>query len=144
MDEVWHTASISRDTLALEGTLGPKTSNKLTSQVAGVKPEYYQPGGWPSSSPLHILQQVHDDAREDCKEILYSSIGDGPSNSGKSSIIPDTQGLVSTVMRAYGGHFHLEIRPDDVWISSFPGLLVLTRSDSAASLLPSLTKKTLL
>ncbi|CDO71951.1 hypothetical protein BN946_scf184940.g98, partial [Trametes cinnabarina] len=48
-----------------------------------------------------------------CKEILQSSITDEE----RSSLYPETNGFVRTVLSAYACHRHLVLRPDDVWIA---------------------------
>lgn len=46
------------------------------------------------------------------KEIIQSSLGDGPPVSSSSS-----NGFVKAAIEAYNNHHHLKIRPEDIWLA---------------------------
>jgi hypothetical protein len=48
-----------------------------------------------------------------CKEILQSSF----SSTKSSNIVGTSNGFVQACIKAYSNHYHLIIRPDDVWIT---------------------------
>ncbi|KAF8456830.1 hypothetical protein BDZ91DRAFT_745141 [Kalaharituber pfeilii] len=98
-------------------------ASKLTSSVADVQPENY----WKqhpeyfdedkrrrARTSEEILLRVDPDAEKHCKKIIASSIS---SDTAHRDLVPNSNGFIDAVLRAYGGHFHLEIRPDDVWIT---------------------------
>jgi len=49
--------------------------------------------------------------------LLQSSFSSDPAEIEKANIIPTPNGFVLSVVRAYGQHHDLVIRPDDVWIA---------------------------
>lgn len=67
----------------------------------------------PSNNPLALAEAACSIEYEQCSELLGSSFGSEP----KSSILPASNGFVSSAVMAYNLHHHLRIRPEDVWLS---------------------------
>ncbi|KAF8446972.1 hypothetical protein BDZ91DRAFT_752610 [Kalaharituber pfeilii] len=127
-------ASLSDDTLRLAHHR-PGPTSKVTFRVANLDPENYygkKRNDWePSEKKVNrtsqqILTLVDRDAREQCKEIVYSSLDP---HKNHTNLIPAKNGFVGAVIRAYAGHFHLEIRPDDVWIAILTQLSLFINAD---------------
>ncbi|CDO75212.1 hypothetical protein BN946_scf184794.g19 [Trametes cinnabarina] len=66
-----------------------------------------------ASTDAEILRGACYPQFEHCKEILQTSITEDE----RLSLYPQTNGFVWTVLKAYGEHHHLTLRPDDVWIA---------------------------
>ncbi|KAL8923614.1 MAG: hypothetical protein Q9208_004561 [Pyrenodesmia sp. 3 TL-2023] len=68
------------------------------------------------SDSLQLLKASCQRESQECKEILQSSFG----KTLEASINHSSNGFVHGAIRAYNGHHHLRIRPEDVWFADFP------------------------
>ncbi|KAF9072081.1 hypothetical protein BDP27DRAFT_1321041 [Rhodocollybia butyracea] len=64
-------------------------------------------------TPESFLKSACGETGKKAGEILQSSF---TSNEIDDAILPTSNGLVDTVIKAYGGHHALVLRPDDVWL----------------------------
>ena len=76
---------------------------------ASFVPQYNRP----SNNPLALAEAACSKEYQQCSELLGSSFG----SELKSSILPASNGFVSSAVEAYSLHHHLRIRPEDVWFS---------------------------
>ncbi|CAM6103611.1 unnamed protein product [Calypogeia fissa] len=109
----------------------PITVHPSTKQLSTVSKTYNRP----ALEATHLLARACEPVSEKCGEIFQCSFlpwslaqpSSNPKPSerfvatatdlSKSTILPDMNGLVNTAVRAYSGHHHLVLRPDDVWIA---------------------------
>ncbi|KAJ7237420.1 hypothetical protein C8J57DRAFT_1144396 [Mycena rebaudengoi] len=63
-----------------------------------------------------ILAAACPQQNEKAKEILQFSFSTGP-DARSYNLLPNNNGFVRTVIKAYNGHHALVIRPDDVWLA---------------------------
>ncbi|RDX55247.1 hypothetical protein OH76DRAFT_1552446 [Lentinus brumalis] len=69
--------------------------------------------GWQLNTAEAILEEACNIQYENCKQVLRSSL----KSEELSKISPSGNGFVHAVLDAWAGHFHLRIRPDDVWVA---------------------------
>lgn len=65
--------------------------------------------------PLALLEGACVGEYLDCKEIIQSSFASLSKSS--STIDPSANGFVHSAIHAYSDHYHLNIRPEDVWFA---------------------------
>lgn len=82
---------------------------KIASHAAEIIPDHYTS----IKDPLELLESACPNEHKDCKELLQSSFT--PLSS--SHICPLSNGFVHTAIEAYSNHYHLQIRPEDVWFA---------------------------
>ncbi|KIM34227.1 hypothetical protein M408DRAFT_19166, partial [Serendipita vermifera MAFF 305830] len=58
-----------------------------------------------------IVSQVWQEDGVKCEEVLQSSY------QSNENFVPDSSAFVNSVVNAYNRHYHLVIRPDDLWTS---------------------------
>ncbi|MCJ1275639.1 hypothetical protein MMC21_003442 [Puttea exsequens] len=66
--------------------------------------------------PLHHLQQACCKWGHQCKDLLQSSFDRQPRNTD-SAVYPTKNGFVNAAIEAYSSHYHLRIRPEDIWFA---------------------------
>lgn len=64
-------------------------------------------------NPLELLESACPNEHKSCKELLQSSF----TSLSSSYICPLSKGFVHTAIEAYNNHYHLQIRPEDVWFA---------------------------
>lgn len=87
----------------------PGVTIKPAVHGASFVSHYYQP----SDNPLTLAEAACRQEYAQCSELLGSSF----SSEIKQSIRPQSNGFVSSVIKAYNSHHHLRIRPEDVWFA---------------------------
>ncbi|KAL8927642.1 MAG: hypothetical protein Q9172_001271 [Xanthocarpia lactea] len=63
--------------------------------------------------PLELLKRTCPEESKECRELLQSSFGPKI----QSSIDASRNGFVKGAIHAYNRHYHLRIRPEDVWFA---------------------------
>ncbi|KAF8451467.1 hypothetical protein BDZ91DRAFT_768402 [Kalaharituber pfeilii] len=77
----------------------------ITFRVADVEPEdYYFRNSYAHKNHIQTPEQL----------LTWSSFA---AESSRTNLNPAENGFISAVLSAYQGHYHLTIRPDDVWIA---------------------------
>ncbi|KAF9072083.1 hypothetical protein BDP27DRAFT_1361330 [Rhodocollybia butyracea] len=66
-----------------------------------------------SNTPASFLKSACGETGNKAGEILQSSFA---SKKISDAVLPTSNGLVDTIIKAYGGHHALVLRPDDVWL----------------------------
>ncbi len=67
----------------------------------------------PSKDPLDLAQNACPKEYDLCSELLGSSFG----SELESTTLSSSNGFVKSAIEAYNRHYHLRIRPDDVWFA---------------------------
>lgn len=68
----------------------------------------------PSNSPVDLAQTACPKEYNQCSELLGSSFGPELES---TTISASSNGFVKSAIEAYNRHYHLRIRPDDVWFA---------------------------
>ncbi|RDX50792.1 hypothetical protein OH76DRAFT_1455116 [Lentinus brumalis] len=84
----------------------------VTFDVAQKVPSAYQIKRQPLDH-LDVLREACDDQASRCRDMLQTSI----TRDNIANLVPRSNGFVHAALEAYGGHHHLRIRPDDVWLA---------------------------
>ncbi|TFK87157.1 hypothetical protein K466DRAFT_599727 [Polyporus arcularius HHB13444] len=87
----------------------------VTFDVAPQKPRQYTRYTDPPDSSQSLLKVAY--ARSLQRGIQYKRRQSSVKQSDLESLVPKNNGFVYAVLEAYGGHHHLRIRPDDVWLA---------------------------
>ncbi|KAH9855392.1 hypothetical protein C2E23DRAFT_883330 [Lenzites betulinus] len=66
-------------------------------------------------SPLELLKAAHKEHAYSTKK--YTLLQSSVTKEEQPRLEAESNGFVFTVLRAYGSHHHLVIRPDDVWVA---------------------------
>lgn len=82
---------------------------KPAKHAANLIPENYTS----TKDPRNHLRDACKHEHRDCKELLQSSF----ISESSSHIYPSSNGFVHSAIMAYSHHYHLEIRPEDVWFA---------------------------
>lgn len=82
---------------------------KPASHAAELIPDYHTS----IKNPLELLEDACPNEHKKCEELLQSSFASQPS----SHISPLSNGFVYSAIEAYSNHYHLQIRPEDVWFA---------------------------
>ena len=81
---------------------------------ATIKPADVSPWSWPCGK-AHTTGEIFKEA---CSQVLsgMDEVGDKVSTL-HDYITPDPNGFFNTIFHAYSNHYHLVLRPDDVWFA---------------------------
>ncbi|KAF8453382.1 hypothetical protein BDZ91DRAFT_786739 [Kalaharituber pfeilii] len=63
---------------------------------------------------IRDTESINHRATQECKEVIQSSLSEEASH---TNLVPSNNGFIDAVLTAHAQHHHLEIRPDDVWIT---------------------------
>ncbi|KAJ7242653.1 hypothetical protein C8J57DRAFT_1192179 [Mycena rebaudengoi] len=120
----WHTSAVPSPRLPIMPVtffVAPHSANSVNVRRAAE-----------GFTAREILAAACPQQNEKAKEILQFSFSTGPDAGSRrdlttkiKNLLPNNNGFVRTVIKAYNGHHALVIRPDDVWlaITAFQGPL---------------------
>ncbi|KAH6915753.1 hypothetical protein BKA70DRAFT_1556345 [Coprinopsis sp. MPI-PUGE-AT-0042] len=89
----------------------------VTFTVANHPAEQVKPGHRPLKHSEDLLASTWGQKTQNVKskEFLQSSFSN--TDTDFSNIVPQNNGFIDTIVKAYNQHHHLVLRPDDVWIA---------------------------